>query len=54
MGDISTPAIRKARKASAIISAAQTIAVGELPTGIDIVFAGIGAAGIRMRYATDE
>jgi hypothetical protein len=49
MGDTSTPAIWKARKASASISAAQTIAVGELPAGIDIGLARTGTAGmIRM------
>ena len=49
MGDTSTPAIRKARKASASISAAQTITVGERVAGIDIGLAGTGAAGmIRM------
>jgi hypothetical protein len=52
MGDTITPAIWKARKASASISAAQTIAVGEacpLPAGIDIGLAGTGGTGtIRM------
>ena len=53
MGDTSTPAIRKARKASASISAAQTIAVGELAAGIDIGLAGTGADGVirmTLRY----
>jgi hypothetical protein len=46
------PAIRKTRKMSASISAAQMIAVGEacpLPVGTDNGLAGTGAAGtIRM------